>query len=120
MALYNKLTRNDWAAGDFDSGSHNITGTIYDDDDLQTAFDLSGYTLEIILWDDVRDSLFKADLTGTIVSASDGTWKLIVADGDLSIDFSGSVKVKLTKSGTELTAVGVASSSRLLIYSTGK
>jgi len=120
MVLYNKLTRNDWAAGDFDSGAHNLTGTIFTDDRLTTAFDLTNYTIEIILYDTARSAIFKSGLTGAIVSATAGTWKLIVADGDLSQDFSGEVIVKLTKAGTELSAVGVAGSSKLLIYSTGK
>jgi len=120
MVLYNKLTRNDWAAGDFDSGTHNLTGTIHTDDDFGTAFDLTGFTIEVILYDTVRSAIFKSGLTGAIVSATEGTWKLIVSDGDLSQDFSGEVIVKLTKAGTELSAVGIAGSSKLLVYSTGK
>jgi len=120
MVLYNKLTRNTWGAGDFDSGSHNVTGTIYTDGGLTTAFDLTGYTIEIVLFDTVRNARFKGGLTGAIVDATAGEWKLIIADGELSQDFSGEVIVVLTKAGTELSAVGVAGSSKILIYSTGK
>jgi len=117
MTLYNKLTRTSWVKGDFADGTHNLTGTIYTDDRLTQKFDLTGYTIEVVLYDRVRGSVFKSGLTGAIVSATDGTWKYIVTEGDLSWDFTGEVQVILTKSGTELTAVGSAESADFLIHS---
>jgi len=117
MTLYNKLTRTSWAKGDFDSGTHNLTGTIYSNDKLTDKFDLTGYTIEVVLWDRTRGTVFKSGLTGAIVSATDGTWKYIVTEGDLSWDFTGEVHVILTKSGTELTAISSAESADFLIYS---
>jgi len=117
MVLYNKLTRTSWAEGDFDSGTHNLTGTIYSNDKLTDKFDLTGYTIEVILWDRIADRIFKSGLTGAIVSATDGTWKYIVVDGDLSWEFTGTIIIKLTKSGTELTAVGSAESADFIIHS---
>jgi len=104
-----------WIAGDFDSGTNNITGTVWTNDSLGTAFDLTGYTLELEFWDRVLDNKIKDTLAPAIVTAASGTWKLIVATGDINFDFQGELRLKLTKSGTELTAVGVNGSSDFLV-----
>ena len=104
-----------WIAGDFADGTQYILGTVYTDDTLGTVFDLTGYTLEVEFWDNVRQWLVKNNLTGTIVSDVGGTWKLIVAEGDLNFNFEGEIRLKLTKSGTELTAIGVTGSANFMI-----
>jgi len=104
-----------WVQGDFADGSQNILGTVYTDDTLSTAFNLTGYTLELEFWDNVKNWLVKNNLTGTIVVAGSGTFKFVATEGDLNFKFEGEIRLKLTKSGTELTAIGVTGSADFMI-----
>jgi len=116
---YSKLDFSQWGKGDFsDVAGEAITGTIFTDEVLTTAFNLTGYTLELVFYDIVTNKVVKSGLVPTIVVAADGTWTFSPVAGDLDFKFVGDVLVKLTKTGTELHAWGVAGSTRLQILDT--
>jgi len=116
---YNKLDTTQWGKGDFtDVTGEAITGTIFTDETLLTAFDLTNYTLELIFFDEVDNKVIKNGLTPTIVSASNGTWKFQPVAGDLDFQFVGSVLVRLTKTGSDLHAWGISGSARMQIIDT--
>ena len=113
------MDQSQWGKGDFtDVTAEALTGTIYSNEALTTAFDLTGYTLEMVLIDEVTNKLIKNALVPTIVVAANGTWQFLPANGDLDFKFVGQVLIKLTKTGSELHAWGISGSSRLQILMT--
>jgi len=116
---YNKLDISQWGKGDFtDVTAEGITGTIFSDETLLTAFDLTNYTLEFVFFDIVTNKVVKNGLNPTIVVAANGTYRFLPVVGDLDFKFVGDVLVKLTKTGSELHAWGVSGSARLQILDT--
>ncbi|MFQ5786688.1 MAG: hypothetical protein ACE5H1_01780 [Thermodesulfobacteriota bacterium] len=116
---YQKLDQSQWGKGDFtDITGEAITGTIYTDEKLTSAFDLTGYTLELIFYDPIDRKVVKNDLAGTIVTAASGTWRFLPSDGDLNFNFVGELLMKLTKSGTELHAWSVSGSAKFMLVDT--
>ena len=114
MVLYLKLDQEIWNQGDFTADNTlALTGTIYSDNTFATAFDLTGYTLEIELYDQNRSAIFTDD--ADIVTAADGTFRYKPSIGELNIDFIGEVKIKLSKTDTEVTAEGRNGSGKLRI-----
>jgi len=109
-----------WGKGDFTNVvGEAITGTIFTDETLLTAFDLTGYTLELVFFDIVTNKMVKNALVPTIVgAATDGKWQFLPVVGDLDFKFVGDILVKLTKTGSELHAWGVSGSARLQILDT--
>jgi len=113
------MDQSQWGKGDFsDVAGEAITGTIYTNETLTTAFDLTGYTLELVFYDEVENKVIKNGLVPTIVIAANGTWTFSPVVGDLDFQFVGSVLVRLTKTGSELHAWGISGSARLQIIDT--
>jgi len=116
---YNKLDTLQWGKGDFtDVVAEAMTGTIFSDEALTVAFDLTGYTLSLTFYDEVDGKVIKSGLAATIVVAANGTWRLLPNSGDLNFQFVGDVLVRLEKAGSELHAWGVSGSARLQIIDT--
>lgn len=115
MVLYCKLDKKVWGLDDFtDVNSLGITGTIYSDEQLQTVFDLTGYTPSfrfisqgVLLYDDDDDI--------SIVTAADGTWRYKPQSGRMIASGNGEVSIRLEKSGTKVSAIGINGSSDLLV-----
>jgi len=114
MVLYNVLDKKTWPESDFtDQTTHVISGTIYINEALSSAQTLTGYTLKIRLLD-IDGVLYKED-DCDIVTAASGTWRYKPADGDLSVRGLYSVNIQLTKTGEQLTAIGLNNSNILRI-----
>lgn len=115
MVLYLKLDQNLYGLDDFtDENALALTGTIYSDRDLNTVFNLTGYTLSfrfisqgIVLYDDENDI--------SIVTAASGTWRYKPQAGRFSDWGDGEVVIRCEKSGTRVSAVGINGSANLHI-----
>ena len=115
MPLYLDLDIHEWVLEDYTNvDALAITGTVYSDKKLTTAFDLTGYTLSFRMVDD--DELIYDDETDAeIVTAASGTWKYLPDSGRLTSIGNGQVSLRIEKSGTQITAIGVNGSADLLI-----
>lgn len=115
MVLYCKLDQKVWGVEDYtNEDALGITGTIYSDSALTTAFDLTGYTLSFRLISQ-GELVFDDDDDISIVTAGSGTWKLNPREGALLFETHGEVIIRLEKSGTEVSAIGINGSSDLHI-----
>ena len=92
-----KLDQSRVYTGDYSSDAF-LTGTIYTDSILSTAKTLTNYTLKVRMHKpgSSGDSFNK---TATIVTAASGTWKYLVATGDLPPFGIYYVKVEISSSG---------------------
>ena len=117
MPLRVKLDVHEWVSLDYtDVDALGITGTIYSDDILETAFDLTGYTLTLRLKSQGR-IVFDSDITDrlVIVTAASGTFRFTPANGDLVSEHNGEVSIVLEKTDTQITATGINSSADLYV-----
>lgn len=97
--IYLSLDQTQWFRGDF-SSENKLTGTIYTDNQLVTAKDLTGFTVTIVLFrPGTLSSRFRK--TATIVSAANGTWEYAVQDSEMPPSGIYQAKVELTKSGVQ-------------------
>lgn len=95
--LWLTLDQKRWFREDF-SSDNALTGTIYTDKNKTTAKDLTGYTITI------RMNKPKAfgdffNKTGSIVTATNGTFKYNLSAGEIPPRSVYYVKVEITKSG---------------------
>jgi len=106
MVLYLQLDQEVWHKGDYtDVTALALTGTIYSNATMLTAFDLTGYTLKIKGFNQ-RGEEEISEKTASVVSAVAGTFRFNPSLGDLNLDFIGSLEVVLEKAGTVITATG--------------
>ncbi len=113
MVLYLKLDQNVWAQRDFtDSALYDLTGTVYDDNTLTTARDISAFTGTLRLIDQNGELIFSTQQNLTL--NSDGTFLVKFGQG-LSPVVQGTYKIRLRLevSGTRLTCVGVNGSDEI-------
>ena len=100
---YLKLDQKVLYNGDY-SDTNKLTGTIYTDAGLSSAFNLTGYTLKVRMFErDSTEDWF--DNTATIVTAGSGTWSYAIADNDLPSAGIYIVAVELSKSGEVMTTL---------------
>jgi len=99
LGLYLKLDQDKLVHGDF-SDTDKITGTIYTDEAKSSAKNLTGYTLDIILFKEGGSAAF--DKTASIVTAADGTFSYAVAEGELPAVGIYNVEVELSQSGQRI------------------
>lgn len=95
--LYLKLDQSVWSKGDFSSESK-LTGTIYTDSAKTVAKNLTGYAIQIRLFEDWQEDDF-FNKTAAIVVAANGTWEYAVAQNEMPDSGVYLVKAELTKSG---------------------
>ena len=95
--LYLKPDQVVWNRYDF-STENKLTGTIYTDKALSSAKNLTGYTLTIRL-SHPNSSGDVFNKTGSIVTASSGTWSYTVTSGEMPANGIYVLKVDLNKSG---------------------
>jgi len=98
--IYLKLDQPQWRNGDF-SDTNLLTGTIYSNRGKTTAFSLTGYTLNVLIYSNYSSSAHFSK-TATIVSASAGTWSYAVADGEMIPPGVYLIELDLTKSGERM------------------
>jgi hypothetical protein len=101
--LYLELDQSKWYRDDF-SSDNALTGTIYTDKQLTQAKNLTGFTIKIRM-DKGRSMGDRFGKTGTIVSATDGTFKYNMTDGDSPFPGIYRVRAELTKSGVKETTL---------------
>lgn len=91
--------------GDYSSDSaQRISGTIYSDRTLATAFDLTGYTLTLRLFEEWhRTDQFDKDVTINV--AASGTWYYNIASSEMPYDGLYLAKIELSKSGTVISTL---------------
>lgn len=113
MVLYLKLTQKTWASGDYtNSTTYDLNGTVYDDNTLTTARDISGFTGTFRLIDQSGDLLYST--TQGITLNADGTFQIAFVAGPYVRGLTY-VRLLLEVSGTKITAVGVNGSDELFI-----
>lgn len=94
---YLKLDQSSVYHGDFSSDAF-LTGTIYTDSILSTAKTLTNYTLTVRM-NKIGSTADSFNKTAEIVTAGSGTWKYLVATGELPSPGIYYVKIELSKSG---------------------
>lgn len=100
---YLKLDQKVLYNGDF-SSSNKLTGTIYTDAGLSSAFTLTGYTLKVRMFKrDSTEDWF--DKTASIVTAGSGTWSYAITDEELPSSGLYLVVIELSKSGEVMTTL---------------
>jgi len=97
--LHLTIDQREWRAGDF-SSADKLTGTIYTDEDKTTAKDLTGYSVQSIIYKQGGSANFSK--TATIVTAANGTWSYAVADGEMVPQGIYLIECELTKSGERI------------------
>ena len=114
MVLINKLGVEKWVMGNHtDNTGEGISGTIYTEEKMVNAKNLSGYTLKFKLYDQDRFNIYSEDCD--ILVAGSGTWEYLPVPSVLNFQFIGDVEIQLTKSDEEVTAIGVNGSAKLRI-----
>ena len=113
MVLYLKMDQKTWASGDFtNSTTYDLSGTVYDNNTLATARDISGFTGTLRLIDQDGDSVFST--TENLTLGSDGTILIKFAEGKTPTSQGiFKVRLRLEVSGTRLTCVGVNGSDEV-------
>lgn len=114
MVLYLEVDQEIWSRADFtDDNTHAITGTIYGDSTFTTAFNYTGYTLKIELYNQRNIRVYEDD--ADIVVEANGTWRYKPSQGEFDFNFIGEVNILLSKTGTEIRAEGRKGSAKLRI-----
>jgi len=115
MVLYLKLDQKVWGQSDYtDSSSFDLSGTVYDENTLATARDISGYTGTFRLLDN-RGNLVFSSSTGLTLNA-DGTFTMTFAEGSSPYTTGNHVlRLRLESSGNRLTCIGVNGSDYIFI-----
>lgn len=109
-----KLDNEEWYQGDYTLTTGNGVGfTIYTEEKMVNVKNLTGYTLEFELFDQNGFRIVSEDCD--IVTAGSGTGEFLPIDGNLNVNFIGEVRVVLSKSGEQLTAIGTNGSGKLRI-----
>ena len=89
--------------GDF-SSSNKLTGTIYTDEALTSAFTLTGYTLTVRIFPRGSSTDY-FEKEASIVSAGSGTWSYAIAENELPSAGLWQVAIELEKSGEVMTTL---------------
>lgn len=116
MVLYLKLDQHVWVQGDYtDSSTYDISGTVYRDYTLSTAeTSLDTFTGSFRLINE-QGSIIYEDST-VLTLNSNGTFTVLFTISNSPATYgSYKVRLKLEKSGSRLTAVGVNGSDRVFI-----
>ena len=79
--IYLTLDQPRWKQSDY-SDTNLLTGTIWSDRDRTVAFDLTGYAIQIRIFNRFGGG-DRFDKTATIVTAASGTWSFAVAQSDM-------------------------------------
>ena len=109
-----KLNTEEWNQGDYTASTGNgISFTIYTEEKMINAKNLTGYTLKIKLYDQNGDRILSEDCS--ILVAASGTGEFLPANGNLNINFIGEGEIELTGSGEILTAIGTNGSGKLRV-----
>lgn len=117
MVSFVKLNQKIWAEDDYSSSNNDaLTGTIYSNDTLTTAKDLTGCTIKIRFTTSNNELVYDDD--ADVVTAASGTWRY--KPGQYDVNFFGfyRIQIEITDSNGVTTAVGINGSSDLLIYRT--
>ena len=116
MVLYLQLDQEIWYRADYsDEDILSITGTVYSNATMLTAFDITNYTLKIKGFNQ-RGEIEIGEKDATIISGIAGTWRYKPDLGDLNLDFIGDLELELEKSGTVISAKGRNGSASFYIY----
>ena len=99
LGLYLSLGQKELRANDF-SDTDLLTGTIYTDEAKSTAKNLTGYTLDILIYKEGGSVAF--DKTATIVTAADGTFSYAIAENELPPQGIYLIEIELTQSGQRI------------------
>ena len=86
-----------WYRDDF-SDTNKLTGTIYTDQGLTKKANITGYTLTIRLYKNYRWGDYFGK-TGSIVSATAGTWEYAVQQNEMPPPGIYNMKLELSQSG---------------------
>jgi predicted deacetylase len=108
------LDQEEWVKGNYTATTGNgVSFTIYTEPKMANVKNLTGYTLEMLAYDQdgVRLYLYDCD----IVVAASGTGEFLPISGEFNNDFIGEVEIRLTKSGEVLSARGLNGSAKLRI-----
>lgn len=113
MVLYVKLDQHEWGVTDFtDENTYALTGTIYSDRQLSTPVDLTGWNLTFRMISQSK-IIFDNDNDITTVTPASGTWRYLPESGRSALEADGQVYIRLEKSGSQITAIGVNGSADL-------
>jgi len=114
MLLFLFLDQETWYKGDYtDDNTLALTGTIYQDANKNTVFDLTGYTLEIKGFNQRGEGEFTYD--ADIIAPTSGTWRFKPKIGELNTEFIGDVEIEMTKTGSVISAKGRNGSAALWV-----
>ncbi len=104
--IYLEMDQTRWIRSDY-SDTNLLTGTIYSDATKETAFNLTGYTLTVMIHKRWKNTaLFKK--TATITTAASGTWQYAIANNELGLSAGFYlIEVELTKSGEAMSTFPV-------------
>ena len=109
-----KLDTEEWVREDYTASTGNgISFTVYTEEKMVNAFDLTGYTLVLKFRDQDNVRLYEFD-ANILVEAS-GTGEYLPAVGELNINYIGEVELELTGTGEVLSARGVNGSAKLRV-----
>lgn len=108
MVLYLKLTERKWAKGDYtNSGTYDISGTIYTDDKLSSTASITGFTPKLQFIDSDNYTMYSTD-SGIDVSGGSGTFTIKFSiDNAPTLQGSYRMRIILEDSNNRLTCVGV-------------
>ena len=95
--LFLTLDQRKWRADDY-SSDNGLTGTVYTDEKKTIAKNLTGYTVNVLIYKRWSNAIlfWKA---ATIVTAASGTWKYLVKKGEMVSPGLYFVEIELNKSG---------------------
>jgi len=99
LGLYLSVDQRELRANDF-SDTDLLTGTIYTDEAKSSAKNLTGYTLDILIYKEGGSVSF--DKTATIVTAANGTFSYAIAEGELPPAGIYLIEVELSQSGQRI------------------
>ena len=117
MALYLKMDQHVWAEDDYtDSGTYDLSGAVYRDSTFTTLeSDLENFTGSFRLIDEDGGVVYENDTSDLTLDTS-GTFTIKFRQSYAPTVYgSFRVRLKLEKSGSRLTAIGINGSDQLFI-----
>jgi hypothetical protein len=117
MVLYIKMDQHVWAEDDFTNGAtYDLSGSVYRDSTFTTLeSDLETFTGSFRLIDD-QGSVHYENNTSDLTLNTDGTFTVTFGESRAPTTYGAfRVRLKLEKSGSRLTAIGVNGSDKIFI-----
>jgi|LWDU01.1.fsa_nt_gi hypothetical protein len=109
-----KLDVEEWNREDYTASTGNgISFTVYTEEKMVNAKNLTGYTLKLRFYD--QDNVEITNFDASILVAASGTGEFLPAIGELNFNYIGEVELEMTGTNEIISAIGNNGSAKLRV-----